>query len=594
MKQSNFLRVGIVVTMFMMTLISSKLHAQTLTDAIKLMQSDRLEDADEMFNTLVKQNATAETYYYYGKNVLDMYIADPFSNSASAAAQQALSIFKEGLDKDSTNALNNIGIGMSILFQKNDTTLADTYFKKAEAQFPKKKKAYTEYHVKLLMELGDAQMYAKAPRFNKAINYLKTAIEVAPKNTDAYIVLGDIYNRKMEPSNAILNYNKAAYINPNLAMAIVRKGYLYLRSRNLQDSRTEFEKALKIDSTYAPAYKGLGELYNLGGAYNLSKTNFKKYLDLLGNNIPARISYLNVLFKAKDYNEVYNNVDEILAVNKTRAYIYRLGAYASYDKRPADYNKALEYMETFFVKTTSDKIIPKDYTYYGRILLKVKKDSAMIDKGFENLVKASELDTTDQTIITDIIINAYYLKRYDLAISTLNKKISKGEASIDDYMMLGKTYYQKDMLNEADSTFTKITEMEPDNIQAYVWLANTASKQDPDSKKGLAKSKYEKVIEKCLPNADKNTKDLLSAYNYMASYYLIIAKEYEKADEYAQKILSLDSKNTTAYFYLAIASISRKNYGAAKNYYSKILEFDPNNAAAKKGVEEMKKQLARK
>lgn len=594
MKHLISIKQCIIIAMFVIALFCSNLQAQTLADAIKLSQSERYEDADDMFSTLVKQsNVSAETYFYYGKNVIDMYLADPYSNSANSVITQASEIFRKGIAADSANALNNIGLGMIVLFQKNDTTLADTYFKIAEAQFPKKKKAYTEYHVNLLIELGDAQLYAKTPRFEKAIAYLRTAESVAPKNTEIFITLGDIYMAIPDVNSAILNYNRAQYINPNLTSAIVKIGRLYLRSRNLTDSREAFEKAIKIDSTYAPAYKGLGEMYSMGGAYASSKSNFKKYLDLLGNNIPAQVSYLNALFRAKDYVEVYNNVDNILAVDQSRNYIYRLAAYSSYEKRPADYEKGLNYMETFFSKTTEDKIITKDYAYYGRLLIKVKKDSAMIDKGFEVLQKAYSLDSTDATILSDITINAYFLKRYELAVNMINLKIDKGLAQPEDYMYLGKSYYQLGLYTKADSTFNKVAEMNPDNVQAYLWMANSASKQDPKSELGLAKPKFETLIEKASVDKEKYSRELIQAYSYLSSYYLITAKDYANVDACAEKILQLDPKSTNAYIFLAISAIQRKNYNGAKNYYSKILEFDPNNANAKKGVDDMNKYMKR-
>ena len=78
-----------------------------------------------------------------------------------------------------------------------------------------------------------------------------------------------------------------------------------MRSRNLNEAKNYFEQAKEIDSTFAPLYRGLGEMYGLGGFANLSKANFKIFLDLSGNNIPAKVQYVNSLFKAKDYKEAW-------------------------------------------------------------------------------------------------------------------------------------------------------------------------------------------------------------------------------------------------------------------------------------------------
>ena len=64
-----------------------------------------------------------------------------------------------------------------------------------------------------------------------------------------------------------------------------------------------------------------------------SKANFKKYLELTAGNIPAKTRYVNSLFYAGDYDEVIKNVEEILAVDKSRAYMNRLAGYSCYEKK---------------------------------------------------------------------------------------------------------------------------------------------------------------------------------------------------------------------------------------------------------------------
>jgi len=132
-------------------------------------------------------------------------------------------------------------------------------------------------------------------------------------------------------------------------------------------------------------YKGLGEAYSLAGVYKLSKENYKKFLELSGNNVPAWVSYINSLFKTNDFTEVVNQIEELQKVDNSRNYLNRLAGYSAYEMKPPDYLKAQKYMEEFFKNTEPDKVIVKDYSYYGKILLKLKKDDDQIDKGLEML-----------------------------------------------------------------------------------------------------------------------------------------------------------------------------------------------------------------
>src|ERR1035437_6362066 len=184
--------------------------AQDLKSAIKLSVSERYEEASDAYQKLLKAEPNnGDVYYYYGENMLKSYIADPYSSTLADACTNSKNIFLKGLQADSTNKLNAIGLGMVVLLEKNDTTAADYYFNKAESTFPKNKKKYTEKHILILVKLGTGQLLAKMPRYKKAIGYIERAKEVAPNNPDVFDALGDIYMSKNDASSAIQNYNRA-------------------------------------------------------------------------------------------------------------------------------------------------------------------------------------------------------------------------------------------------------------------------------------------------------------------------------------------------------------------------------------------------
>jgi tetratricopeptide (TPR) repeat protein len=572
-----------------LVLDSNKLFSQDLNTALKYSQGERYEDADSIFKQVLKSNpSSGDVYFYYGENILKAYTADPYSNSIDNVSKDAIAIFKNGISSDSLNQLNYVGMGMVILLEKNDTLAADVYFKKAESKFPKNKKKYTEKNIITLIKLGEAQLYAKNPRYMKSVAYLEKAKEIAPKNTDVYVALGDVYVDQNNASIAVTNYNKAVYIDPKLAIPLVKIGNLYMRSRNLEEARNYFEKAKTIDSSYAPLYKGLGEMYSLSGHDNFSILNYKKFLALSGNNIPAKIQYLISLFRAKKYTEATSLVEEILNYDKSRNYLYRLAAYSSYEKKPADYQKALKYIELFFKNSPPEKVITKDYAYYGRTLLKLK-DTSLVDKAFEKLMIAYKLDTTDQELVSDIATNAYSNKKYNLAIEMLNKKIKYGKSGLNDFMFLGKAYYQTSQYDKAIATFDKALGLDPENMQALTWKASTNVAIDPDSKDGLAKPIYEQIIQKGMTDTVKYIRELYDSYSYLGSFYLFIKSDLTSAEVFYQKLVNLDPKNNNwiikGYSSLGVIYHKRKEYVKARNYYNSVLKYDAKNVNALKAVD---------
>ena len=576
--------------------------AQDLKSAIKLSVSERYDDANEAYQKLLKAEPNnGDAYFFYGENILQSYIADPFSNTMADICASAKSEFQKGLQADSLNKLNAIGLGMIVLLSKNDTSAADYYFNKAESTFPKNKKKYTEKQVLMLAKLGTAQLFAKMPRYKKAVAYLERAKEVAPNNPDVFDALGDIYMSKNDASSAIANYNRALYLNPTSASYQVKIGNIYMYARNLKEANNYFEKAKGIDSTFAPLYTGLGAMYYMSGNYKLSKDNYKKFLDLSGNNTSAKAKYANALFKSKDYESALTVIAEILAVDKSRPYLYRLGGYSAFEKKPADYPKAKIYMEDLMKTMPAEKIINSDYIYYGKTLINLK-DTTQLDKGFGILLKAYEMDTAaNYKLFTDMVDMAQKLKLNKISIELLTKKINMGKANSTDYLNLGRIYYQNKQYGKADSVFTRLTKVEPNNIQAYLWIANTYFNMDPDSKLGIAKPKYEMVVSKASSDSVKYANELFSAYSYLGSYYLFGPKQdLANAVKYYLKILKLDPKNPQitqwkikAYFSLGIANQSKpwKKYKEALEYYDKVLELDPGNKDARKAKDEIIKVL---
>jgi tetratricopeptide (TPR) repeat protein len=114
-------------------------------------------------------------------------------------------------------------------------------------------------------------------------------------------------------------------------------------------------------------------------------------------------------------------------VDKSRNYLNRIAAYSCYDKKPQDLEKGQAYIEEFFKNAKAESIIPRDYAYYGRILYKqAKNDSLMLNKAFEQLHKAYEMDPSDNSLLSEMALDYYYSCRYKEAIETFNPQGLQG------------------------------------------------------------------------------------------------------------------------------------------------------------------------
>lgn len=567
-------------------------YAKNLSAALNLEASEQYENAEQAFADLLKtQPGKGDVYYYYGETVIKDYLSDTLSNSLTEMANEAKNLFIQGIQHDSTNMLNNVGLGAICLLQANDTIAADKYFSKVEASLPIKPKQLNAKHALLLTKLGMVQLYGKVNRYDKAINYLLRAKAIDPTNPAIAVTLGDIYIRKNDASSALASYKSALYLDPKSPLPKIKIGNIYMRVPNLNAARPYFDEARQIDSTFAPVYRELGELYTMAGQYNLAKANFRKFLELSGDNVPAKTQYVKALFRTKDYSTALEILQEILAVDNSKNYLNRLAAFCCYEIKPPQLEKGKAYMEEFFKNAKTESLIPRDYAYYGRILYKMaKSDTIMLNKAFNNFKKAYFMDTTDVNLVSEVAFNAYNARCYKDAIFWLTLKYQKGKAEKDDLMTLAKSYYQSTDYRRADSVFCKIAEKQPDNISAYIWSARSASQMDTTFALGLAEPKFLLVINKVGSDTVKYVSEMQEAYSYLG-YYNYMKKDYTPAKMWDKRLFNLDPTNKQwqikALRSQVLVAYKEKNYVEARELYYQLKKLEPTDVEIDKTIKEL-------
>jgi tetratricopeptide (TPR) repeat protein len=400
-----------------------------------------------------------------------------------------------------------------------------------------------------------------------------------------------------------------------------------------------FEQAIALNANYAPAYRELGQLYSIAGKFKESKQYFEAYLKLTNKNIPAQIRYVNALFYARNYDEVIKNVEEIFAVDQSRTYLNRIAGYSCYEQ--GNYQQALIYMDQLFANLPANRIIKKDYVYYARILVKKNKNLpemlAELDKANTELTELTDKDKSPKGLtkekraeeeaaltakIRDIEkrinacdsellkaydayekaitfgeedvnlihekANAYYTNRhYSKAADTWKRLINKGKDNDENYFQIGRAYYQGKDFDKAEEIFNTMIAKYPDHIKAYLWLANTASAKDPDSKTGLAKEKFIALLSRAERDSVRNKNDIYDALRFLG-YNALKSKNYDEAGRYYLRMAGLDPDNKefelTALNSLIALSMQQEDYGKVLEYDNKILAIDPGNEAAKASI----------
>lgn len=525
----------------LLTFLSGTIYSQSLKEAIRLNENEQQEAAEAMYQQLLKTEPNNGTlYYYYGENFID-----------AENTEKATEAFQKGLEKDPMNPLNLIGQA-EIKLMAGDLAGAKLLIDKAVMMGNGK-------NALVLMEAGEAYIvYKKAQDLISAQNYLESAAKLEPKNPEVYNLLGDLYSELNNGTMAATNYNKALDLDKNQVKALLHKGQLYKRATNYDGAIIEFENAIKIDVNFAPAYRELGEVYFAQKKTTEANTSYKKYLELSKNNTFARLRYAFFLYNSEDYKGAQAELNLVNKVDSTNLYMMRIMAYVAHENALND--TALKTIHKVFSITEADtsRRYGKDYAYYGKILSASGNDSLAV----VYLEKAVSIDARNAELYDDLAKMAMKLKNYDLAIQTYRSKISNVAKVISaDFYNLGKVLYSNKNYLEADSAFSKVTELSPSWPYGHIYRGRALSQQDSMFTTNAALPHYQKFIE--LTSVDeasitKYSRELIESNSYIAVSYLR-QKDLKKSLEYWNKVLAIDPKVQQAIDAIKIIKESKEN-----------------------------------
>jgi tetratricopeptide (TPR) repeat protein len=530
--------------MVMLVIGGVAMGQQDLNSALNMTYQEQFEAADNAFTSLSKTDPANGKYYYYsGENQLASYFIDPTNIPFEAIAKKAVERYNKGIAVNPNEPLNYVGLGKVALIQ-NNKTVADENFAKAQTFLPAKKVKSTltkPDQATLLIRLAEAYVQVESKDTGLVFSLLRRAEGLDSKNPELYLIRGDYWFYTLNNgSRAAENYKRSQDFSPNSKRARVRLGQLYTRIRSYQDALTYYQEALTLDPSFAPAYLEMGFLYAKMNQPAESKTNFKKYLDLSSGNIAAKRRYANMLIQTEDYKGAIEQITQILAMDSVSFNdLNRAMAYSYYEEK--QYPQAKYYIGKFFTNAPAEKISSKDYIYFGRILIKNGQDSLGITK----LMNGFALDSTNTDLLTEIATAYNKTKKFQNAGDTYKLKIQLNKGNVNDYIKMGRAYFDAKNWADSDSAYAQVNRMNPDYEPAYVFRARIYANLDPNSTGGLAKPFYENVIEKASADSVKYGKDIIEAYSYMG-YYFYLNKQYCESLGYWDKIAILDPKNETA------------------------------------------------
>lgn len=189
------------------------------------------------------------------------------------------------------------------------------------------------------------------------------------------------------------------------------------------------------------------------------------------------------------------------------------------------------------------------------------------NKVFENISKSIKFNPMDSAAY---YIRASYfmaMKNYSLALQDLNTAIEIKEYDFI-YFLIGQVYEKLEKISEAINAYTKSTELNPKNINAYF---NIAALQWKNSKVTEAITNLNKIIDLEPENAE--------AYS-LRGYYKAFIKDFNSAINDIKKAILINPIESKYYFHLATTYMLMLNFDESRKFYQKASELGDERARA--------------
>lgn len=557
MKYSGFVKKTLGALMVVLFIGQSRVLAQVDYSAIERhIEREEFSQAAEKIRAGLGVDPKDDKLYYL-EGVMN------FNQENISGAKTS---FSKGAGYASRNAYNFIGLG-SVYAKENN-------FVEAQKNLSTAQELNKKNDIDILVKIGQAWLGTDKREFlaeAEKVFYKVTTLDA--KSAEAYIGLGDLYDRQNVDELALSNYEKAIEFRPDFVKGWLRVGQIKKKMKDYKGAADAFQKAIELAPDFPPAYKEMGEMWILAGEIEKAREKYQKYLQMVNNDRYAQSRYAVILYLAQQYQPSLD-ICESLLKDTTMVTMLRLAFYNSVEIKSVD--KSPKYRDQFFAKVDAKQIVHSDYAYEARLAQLNGDMEGAVAKYLKALEYSKEKEQFNPEYLQSISDLYRDLKNYQLQAEYLDKYMNAEGVKLKLSLLfnLGKAYYfagnelakgdtnstevAADVIvpeeaiaqfKKADSTFAVMIGYKDDLHIGWAWRGRANSKMDPGNKEGKGLTYYQKVLELIGESADAKTKykqDFIEAHRYIGAYYTLVKEDCETALIHWNKIKEVDPENRQA------------------------------------------------
>jgi tetratricopeptide (TPR) repeat protein len=344
-------------------------------------------------------------------------------------------------------------------------------------------------------------VYASLPEGDKAIEHLKTAVQIKPDSGEAHTNLGATLLHLGKIDLAGEQFRKAAALEPNSYDANHNLGEFFIQTGKVSDAQPFLERAYKINPT----------AYDNG--YDLAMSNF------LLVKLDAARAVVQALLQLKDSGELHNLLGQI-------------------DEKDGRFVEAANNYEAAAHLDPSEENL---FAWGSEMLLHRTYEPAITI-----FQKASELYPKSPRIQIGLGLALYSRGIYDKAVNALIAAADLNPQDSRCYLFLSKAYNSSPLqAEEVVERFRRYAELQPNNALAQYYYAVSLWKGKRVENSNVDLGSIEALLKKAIALDDS----LADAHVQLGNLYAD-SRQYEKSIPEYQRALELDPNLSDAHYRL--------------------------------------------
>ncbi len=421
---------------------------------------------------------------------------------------------------------------------------------------------------RFLVQLGFVEMGRDSLR--DAGIYFTQAREAAPEDPITNRALGDFYLKRGIGALAIPEYEKAVGLDSTDIDLRFALGRALAYDQRYDEAIEQYKWVADKNPDFAGAQLALGDIYYRAGQakpayYQEARPFLEKYTQLAPND-PKGWSLLGRdLFFLRDKDAALVALQKAMELGDKSKDMYTVLFRVKVEKK--DWQGALDAIRNGEPNNTDLLKLAQVHAFLG--------NAAAADSVYQSLIERDSTSSDARFALLERAKTQYRLKDYPNAISTLQRRIALDGTSDEAYYYLGLSHKESKQLPEAITALRQAVTLAPTKADRHFWLAVTLTQADSID---AALGEFRAVVA-----VDSTSKNAAVSYQQLG-YRPLLKKDWSGAIENLERAVAIDPKNLQSLIWLAQAYQNSGNREKAREYYRKVLEIQPGEPNATKGL----------